>query len=227
MLAVYFGNDTTAVRTAALRAAGTSHTTYEPDTYEAGMLANAVEGVSLFGGPEVFLLDTPSEKGDFAIDSERLLAEMASSAHRFIIIEKALLAPAKKKFGKHTDILEEFSKKAPERFNPFTLTDALINRDKKNLWLLLQQARAAGLSDEELIGSLWWQLKTMRLVALTGSAEEAGMKDYPYNKTKRALGKYSSAETIALMTSLLAIYHQGHAGETDLSVALEQWCLAI
>ena len=227
MLEVYFGNDTTEVRAAALRAAGSSYTLIARESYEKGVIADAVESVSLFGGPEVFVLDTPSEQVDLALECEELLPDMATSLHTFVVIEKQLLAAPKKKFLKHTEMVEEFSKKAAERFNPFTLTEALLTKDKKNLWLLLQQARAAGLSNEELIGSLWWQLKTMRLVALTNSADEAGMKEYPYSKTKRSAGNFSPEDLFRLMSSLLTMYHEGHAGETDLEVALEQWCLGV
>ena len=88
-------------------------------------------------------------------------------------------------------------------------------------------ARQAGVSAEEVIGILWWQLKTLRLAAVTKSAPEAGMKDFPYNKAKRALGNFSDGELETLSHSVLRVYHDGHAGKTDIDFALEQFVLSL
>jgi hypothetical protein len=67
----------------------------------------------------------------------------------------------------------------------------------------------------------------MRLAALTNSATEAGMKDYPYRKAKQALQKFSPEELLHLSHSLLELYHQGHKGVVDLQVGLERWVLKL
>jgi hypothetical protein len=82
-----------------------------------------------------------------------------------------------------------------------------------------------GLSAEEIIGTLWWQLKTLRLAMLTKSAEEAGVKDFPYNKAKRALKNFKDGEIETLSLRLLNLYHDGHAGKCDIDLALEEWVL--
>jgi hypothetical protein len=92
---------------------------------------------------------------------------------------------------------------------------------------LLQDARAAGLREEEIIGMLWGQLKSLRLAAVTSSADEAGMKDFPYNKSKRALNTFAPGEVLTLSQSLLELYHAGHSGQRDMDIALEQWVLCI
>jgi hypothetical protein len=74
---------------------------------------------------------------------------------------------------------------------------------------------------------LWWQLKSLRLAALTQSAQEAGMKDFPYNKSKRALPAFAPGEVVTLSQSLLELYHAGHSGQRDMDIALEQWVLAL
>jgi hypothetical protein len=72
---------------------------------------------------------------------------------------------------------------------------------------------------------LWWQLKTLRLAELTQSADEAGVKSFPYDKAKRSLSKFAPGEVVALSESLLRLYHDARAGKRDLILALERWVL--
>jgi DNA polymerase III delta subunit len=226
MLIVHYGTDTAAVREAAFAAVGdTTPDIVTGEEYVSGQLADLVGGTSLFGEARVNVIDTPTEEMREELVS--LLPAMADSDDRFIVIEGPLLAPEKKRYAKHTDDFVEHTAIKAERFNTFALADALAQRKKKQLWLLLQQAHAAGITAEEIIGVLWWQLKSIRLAAVTQSAAEAGMKDFPYQKAKRALATIPLAEAERLSHELLAIYHQGHSGEVDLMLALEQWVLTL
>nr|MBP7119590.1 hypothetical protein [Candidatus Woesebacteria bacterium] len=154
------------------------------------------------------------------------LESLATSTETFVVIEKDLNASDKKQFAKQTDNLNEYKKVGTEtKFNVFAMAEALVNKDKRQLWVLLQEAKRNGLSAEEIIGTLWWQLKTLRLAMLTKSAEEAGVKDFPYNKAKRALKNFKDDEIETLSFKLLNLYHAGHAGKCDIDLALEEWVL--
>jgi len=233
MLEIYFGNDTDAVRKAvmtrvqSLETAGVEMATIDKERYVPGVLQDRVGATSLFGGSLGFVVDQPQSDTAFLEESDGQLEAMAASPHVFLVIEDTLLAAGKKKYTKHAEVVEEFKKVAEERFNTFALTDALLKKDKKQLWMLLQQAKMAGQSAEEIIGVLWWQLKTMRLVAQTSSPVEAGLKDFPYNKAKRALTLFAEGEVERLSRSLLAVYHDGHAGKRDIDAALEVWVLEV
>lgn len=227
MLQIFFGTDTSAVRAAAFAAVADTEVA-APDillgeSYVSGQLADAVGGVSLFGAARAVVIDTPtSEMVDELVP---LLPSMAGSSDTFIIIEGPLLAAAKKRYQKHTPHLTEYVATKAERFNTFALAEALAQRQKKQAWVLLQQALMAGIAPEEIIGVLWWQLKSMRLAAVTNTAAEAGMKDFPYRKAKQALNVWSVNDVVRVSHSLLQIYHEGHGGEIDLTLALEQWTL--
>jgi len=201
-------------------------TTIDGRMFEVGLLLDALGGSSLFGEPQWYVLDTPSEKEEFLAEVTDSLAALSESVNTFVILENSLLAPAKKKYTKHTSQIEEFVGEKTERFNTFGMAEALALRDKRKLWVLLQEARLSGLREEEIIGMLWWQLKSLRLAANTHSAVEAGMKDFPYNKSKRALSGFSPGEVVKLSRSLLELYHAGHAGLSDMDIALEEWVLA-
>jgi hypothetical protein len=158
------------------------------------------------------------------------MADVSALAHAittFVLIEGPLVAATKKVFFKHAAVMEEIKAPAKEKDNPFALAEALAQRDKKTLWLLLQTARTQGSTDEELVGLLWWQLKALRLAACTASAAEAGMSDFPYDKAKRSLRNFKPGELEALASTLLTLYHDGHGGVRDLALGLEAWVLTV
>ncbi len=233
MLHLIYGNDTITVREKAHTFIGVEEKKgvkiekIETDNYTEGIFADVVGAVSLFGEKTLYVIDTPSEKNEMYDDVVRNLEAFKDSDNTFLVIEEALLAPQKKKFQKYTESMEEYKATATERFNAFGMADSLSQKDKKTLWLQLQEAKKAHLSAEEIIGILWWQLKSMRLAKNTDSAIEAGMKDFPYNKAKRALGSFKEGELEILSQELLKVYHEGHLGNVDIDIALERWVLTL
>ncbi len=233
MLYVYFGNDAPRVRQKAFSFIHTltkgeviaTHITHE--NYEQGMITDFAEGSSLFGGRHVVVIDTVSEDVLVFEQVLELLPLMEDSVNHFVLIEGTLRAPDKKKIHAHTKKVEEITGEAKEKFNAFLLTDAFLRKDKKSLWLLLMEAWSAGVSNEEIIGILFWQVKILRLVEKTESAEEAGQKPFVYSKAKRALSSFKKGELDACSRNLLSIYHDGHQGKVDTSRALEKWTLSI
>lgn len=229
MLSVYFGSDRKAVRDRANAAftSGVTVTTIDAQSFVPGFIIEAASSSSLFGDTQYYLLDTPSSDDVFQTEVQAVLDDMAEASHQFVIMESTLLAAQKKKYAKVTDQLEEFSAISAERFNTFALADALAQKDKKTLWVLLQEAKVAGLREEEIIGVLWWQLKTLKLADRTQTAGEAGVKDFPYNKAKRALAKFAPGEIDTLSRQLLGAYHDAHKGLKDLAFSLEKWVLSV
>ncbi len=233
MLRVYFGNNAVEARKTAFDFAdtelesGKTLETIDVDNYEPGIFADAAGGASLFGGEVLYVIDTPSLKSEMYEDVLNNLEHFATSLHIFVVIEGPLLAPERKKFEKYAESLEEFKAGAAERFNTFALADALARKDKKSLWLLYSEARMSGIPLEEIAGVLWWQLKTLRLASLTRSASEAGVKDFSYNKAKRALGKFAGGELEKLSHSLLSLQHESRLGRCELDIALERFVLGL
>ncbi len=235
MLYVFFGTDTVRVRQAAIDAVTALREqlpnleTYTPEcaAHAAGAWASAAATMSLFATPAAYVIDRASDYPDCYAELLRDTVALGESANHFIVIEGALTAADKKVFSKTAVTMAEYKADSAQRFNPFGLTDALARRDKRILWLLLQEAGRAGTSGEEVIGLLWWQLKSLRLAALTQSAAESGMKEFSYNKAKRALTYFKPGELEQLSRSLLVLYHDGHAGKRDLQLALEEWVLRI
>jgi DNA polymerase III delta subunit len=233
MLHVFFGNDTLTARRSAQefvdgqRADQMNVERIDTDSFRPGLLTELAGTVSLFGGSSLYVIDTPSVQQDFFTEVIDNLSALSESPNTFVLIEDALLAPEKKKLQKYAATIEEYKRVSQERFNAFVLADYLLKKDKRQLWVGLQEANRAGLAAEEIIGTLWWQLKSLRLAQSTKSAAEAGMKDYPYNKARQALKNFKPGEVEKLSTELLTLYHDGHAGRKDINLALEKWVLTI
>ncbi len=233
MLHLFYGNDTITVRqkahdfTAAEEKKGMKVEHIEVENYVEGVFSDIVGAVSLFGEKTLYIIDTLSGKTEMYDALIENLEAFASSDNTFVVIEGALLAPQKKKFQKHAETMEEYKAVATELFNVFSMADSLARKDKKTLWLQLQDARHTGLKTEAIIGTLWWQLKSMRLAKATNNAKEAGMKDFSYNKAKRALSIFKDGELETLSKSLLTVYHDGHLGKVDTDIALERWMLTL
>ena len=229
MLALFYGNDAIRVREAAYGsiAENVLPVTIDSQSYRPGVVAEASESASLFDDTMTYILDTPSEQTDFKEEVDTALPALAVSPHQFIIIEGTLLAADKKKYEKYAETIETYATTAERRFNAFSMADALASRDKKKLWLLLHEAFREGLSSEEIIGTLWWQLKTMRLAEVTNTAAEAGIKDFPYNKAKRSLRSFSDGELASISHALLDAYHDARLGKLELDLALERWVLSL
>jgi DNA polymerase III delta subunit len=232
MLVVFSGNNTVDTRAQAreyiLREEelGKSARTISSDAYQVGELAAAAQGASLFGGVECIVLDTLSEHEEAFAELLEVVSLLASSPHTFVVIEKKLSAEDAKTFAAHAEKMVQSKDDAVARFNAFALADALATKDKKTLWMLLLRAQSEGLTPEEIIGTLFWQLKSLRLAKITKTAAEADMKDFPYNKAKRAAAKFTTEELQILSERLLTVYHKGHLG-SDINLTLEQWVLTI
>lgn len=233
MLFVFYGNDTVGVRNKAhafiheYEQKGLTQQRIDSQNYVPGILADIAGATSLFGAETLYIIDTPSVTTDFYTDVIEHLEVLEQSGNTFVLIEEALLAPEKKKFAKYAETIEEIKKPAGERFNAFGMADSLAKKDKKMLWMQLQDAQQEGVSSEEIIGTLWWQVKSMRVAQQTTNATEAGMKDFPYNKAKRALSNFKDGELETLSHSLLSVYHDGHLGRKDIDLALEKWVLSL
>ena len=215
MLYAFFGTDTVGVRQKAhehvhrYEEKGIAVVRITPENFGEGALKDAAGDPVMFEG--VF------ENLDLCAESENI----------FILVEEKLLAPQKKKLQKYARECVEITATAKKEFNPFALSDALLRRDKKSLWLLLQEAKANGVALEQTTGLLFAQLRALRLSARASSAAEAGMKPFVWGKAKNGLSKFKEGEVDELSRKLVEVYHDGHLGKQDMELALERWVLEV
>lgn len=134
------------------------------------------------------------------------IEKLKSSQTEYIFIENNSLTKEENKFFKENNV-EVFEYKLTEKkeFNSFSLTDAILEKDKKKIWIEMNKIKERGEAAEATHGLVWWQIKSLLSVSLGLSQEEMGMKDYPYKKTKRALSHFKKEELITLSRDFVVL----------------------
>lgn len=84
-----------------------------------------------------------------------------------------------------------------------------------------------GVSDEEVHGMLFWQMKTMLLVEASGNAKEAALNPFVYKKAKGFVQHFSKEELHSHTTALVELYHEARRGRYELGSALERFILGV
>lgn len=158
---------------------------------------------TLFGDTRAYIADGEIDEV-FAKEIISIAGLLLSSSHLFVF-EADGGAPLLKLLEKTKG--EVLRVKAPPKektFDVFSLGNAYASRDKKKLWLLLQEASGAGVAPEALVGILSWKARTI--------LAQKGVKD---------------KEATANSSALVRMYHDAHRGEGDLSLLLERFVLSL
>lgn len=179
----------------------------------------------LFGDQEFFVLNDLARE----LPLGSLLEEYQASNNVIFFSEATVTKKILSSFEKVSAQVKEFSpeKKADttNTFNIFSLTDALGRRDKKNLWLLYNQALQQ-VSVEEINGVLLWQVKNMILVAIAKGSSVEGMKPFVVTKTRGFLKNYTLEELKKLLKDLTTAFHRRDVYNT-LEVQVEKIILSL
>jgi DNA polymerase III delta subunit len=243
MLYVFHGSDTHAAITkastliASLRAkkADASYVRVEAGHWSPSIIEEHLGGQGLFSNKYIILLDRVTENADAKEQLPELIASMNESTNIFVMVEGKMNAELKKAVGKHAEKVVECDVPAKvggafaskEEFNVFALADAVGQRDSFKAWSTYRQAVDNGIESESIIGTLFWQLKSMAVAATGNSAGETGLSPFLYSKAKRAAGNYSADELRALTDKFITLYHDGHRGKVDMESGVERILLAL
>ena len=158
------------------------------------------------------------------------LKDLQSSENIFIRTDGEI---PKKDFNKIEKYLDKswehiLKEKSELRENIFNITNYLLARDKKNLWIEYQKLRNIFVA-EEIHGTLFWCLKNIMLAAKTKTAAESGLKPFVFSNSKKALQKFSQEELEIKFWNLTKILGDSTRGEGEgnLDLLLEKWILEI
>jgi len=194
----------------------------------AGFLDTSASSRGLFGETTLFILDSILEK---KVEQEVVALhaqELATSPNHFLVFEPSLDKNVVVEMIEHaTEAEEHIGKKVDTRpaFNIFSLGDALGKRDKKELWILYQQAVAAGLEPEEICNTLFWSVKNIAL--MKNSKSDCGLNPFVAKKSRGFAANYTQEEIAGLSRSLTTIYHEAHRGGEPMPIALERFILSL
>lgn len=158
---------------------------------------------TLFGDTRAYIADGEIDER-FAKELTTISGALLSSSHLFVFEaegDASLIKLLEKTKGKVVKV------KAPPKatsFDVFSLAGAYASKDKKKLWLLLQEAYEAGVPTEAIVGILSWKARS--ILALKGPRDKKAVAD---------------------SSLLVRMYHDAHRGEGDLSLLLERFVLSL
>ncbi len=156
------------------------------------------------------------------------LKEMKESDNVFIWTEGAILKKDFGKIEKHVEkVWEHVAKeKIKKEENIFAITNYLLARDKKNLWIEYQKLRKSFVP-EEIHGTLFWCMKNIVLASHSQIATTTGLKPFVFSSAKKAMTLYSQDEVDERFWHLTKILGDSRRGEGELDVLLEKWILGV
>lgn len=197
----------------------------DSESFSSNSLQELIQGQGLFEKKYVVSLNGVLQEEEILSN----LKEIAESENIFVFWEDVIDKKTLKKLEKYAEKISgvEDIKEKKETFNMFSFSDSLGKRDKKGLWILYQKAIHESVRPEEIHGMLVWQAKSMILASSTGSAKEAGMKDFPYNKAKGYAKNFTKEELHSLLRKLVSIYHDSRRGIHEFDIALEKFVLEV
>ncbi len=199
------------------------------ENWSEGMLDELIVSQGLFEQKYTIVLDSVFEKKDikgFVLDR---LSAMNESEQIFLILEGAVDAPTVKKVtanAKQVQVFEKVESKKPS-FNIFSITDHLIKKDKKHLWISYIDLLDLGAGAEEIHGILFWQIKNMLLASRATSQTETGLSPFVYKNALSGSRNFDRDELVELSSKLVDITHRVRRGEGEMEVMLEKWVLEL
>ena len=112
-------------------------------------------------------------------------------------------------------------------YSPFALQDALGERSAKKAWIEYEKLRFESIEAEELIHKIISKIRDMAAIKTGATKEILGMKNYPFNKSKRDLKNWKEKELKDLYTKLVEAYHNSRMRGNDLDAEIEKIILSI
>jgi len=205
----------------------------EAKDWDINLIQEHLGGQGLFSNKYIILLARLSESAEAKEELADYISAFQESPNIFIALEGKLNAELKKAFDKHaekavvTDKAEGKGGFGKGDFNIFSLADALGSRDALKSWKIYREAIENGLEPENIVGTLFWQAKSMVLAREAASASQAGLSPFVFSKSKKYTSNYSKEEMDKLVGDLIILYHNGHRGMNDLELSVERLLLCI
>lgn len=190
-------------------------------------LLGYLEQRGMFAPRIVLVVDRPMDTADgkeFILEHGALLEKSETQVY---VIQPDVDAVTRKKLDKLGTIevydLPVVADVPPP--NAFALVDAVQAGDRKRAWILYRQLIESGASAEEIHGTLAWAARGVVLASNTKSADEAGMKPYPYDKARAVARKLKPGEAVAQSSELVRLYHDARMGRGTLEDLIEIYLL--
>lgn len=227
MLYVFYGTDGGKAQQKAMdtlralqkKAPHASTTRMDDEAITESSIADALAEHGLFKSEQIVYLDARSGGIDAIVDAREVCA---SSASVVLVLAGKIKADHLKKIEKVAVKCQEFEKekKVQER-NMFALSDLLLTKDSRGLFVELEKMRLDEVKGEEVVGILFWAAKTMVLASHARTSAESGLKPFVFQKAKKGAEVWGSSSAKKLLTTLAHAPHKARRDGVDLFNELE------
>jgi DNA polymerase III delta subunit len=179
----------------------------------------------LFYKKRILILD-----GVFSTDEPeaylKALKGMEQSEHVIFVLERKLDAKTRKLFEKHAAKITEFdtAEKKAAHFDGFAIADHLGSKNRNELWLAYRRGILRGEPAERIYGLLFWAAKALYAAAISETPKDAGLKEYPFTKSKRAAKNFTQKELARIVADLSEL---PATANMEMEYALERFVLSI
>jgi hypothetical protein len=190
MLFVFYGTDTDKRQNAVKELVNNDlYKAYETITLndltaKPELLTQYFESTSLFGQAYVVILDGAmmvSEVKDYILSNIETIVDSPAVC---VISEETILAAERELFKKNAKLCAEYAlpKERNQVWTPFAFTERVGMRDKKGAWAMYTEAILHDKSPDEIIGALFWLLKTVSLLTKLPKGAPSGLNPYVEKK---------------------------------------------
>lgn len=200
-------------------------------TFEEGQPLSVLEEVirseDIFGKPLCVIISYEDIKVLFDV-LKNPLGRFSKSNDICIINTPSLTKPETAFFEKYNSTFSDFTLiKRKESPLVFALTDALIKKDKKNAWIIFQKLIENNISAEEIHGAIWWQWKTLALVASKEKLlAKKTLSPYVFSKSESATKLFSELDIIQGLGRLMNMFQESRRSKCNLFHQLELFILS-
>lgn len=199
------------------------------ENWREGQFDELLVSQGLFEQKYTVVLDNLFERKDIREYISDRLEGLKESDQIFLFLEGKVDASSLKKIEKHSEKTQEFEKatETKPQVNPFAITDGLLEKDKKKLWLNYIDLIEKGGVPEEIHGILFWQVKNMILASRATSTAETGLSPFVYKNALRGSRNYKTEELQQMSTGLVEMTHKVRRGQGELGIMMEKWMLGL
>ena len=169
MLFIYCGENTQLAREKAWEKSqelksdnpGLIITNIDHNDYTTSSVINAINTASLFGEKLLFILNITVPNSELNQEISEYFHKLVESDNYFILVDSKINPKTREKYKEKAQIFFETpSETVP---NPFRFADALLNKDKKKLWLLLYESKQENVATHSIVGYIVVAIESVKI----------------------------------------------------------------
>lgn len=182
------------------------------DDFHPAVLEEWIIGDDLFSEKYIFCLNNICKDKAGNIFILEKLDDLLKTDKIFIWQEDNLETKLKKRLQKIKEGLEVFDfseeEKGSKEYNFFPLLDALGVKNKKQLWILYQEALMSGSSADDIFWKMKDFFKNLYLIKTSENKDRLNFKPFFIKKMSGFANNFSAEEIKELFNNLIEIYYR-------------------